>query len=1015
MSFTDVFIKKPVLATVISLLILVAGLGSVFKLNLRQYPKMTNTTITITTAYPGANAATVQGFVTTPLEKSIASAEGIDYMEATSQLNSSVITVHVKLNFDPDNALTEITGKVDAVLAKLPKGTLSPTINKETGDAFPSLIMGFTSQKMTPEQVTAYVKNVFSPTLYTVSGIANIIVWGAKDYAMRVWLDTQKMARLGVTPAEVRQALLNNNIQAAPGRLKGKYLFVNLYLKTDLHTAKEFNNLVIKNDDGRLIRIRDVGKAELGAQNYNYQVFYDAKPAIFAGVSVAPSANSLSVIGQVRKLLPSIQKKLPPGLKLHIIVDKTTYIAESIREVIQTFIEAIIIVVLVIFAFLGSLRSVLIPVIAIPLSLIGVCFIMLALNYSLNLLTLLAMILAIGLVVDDAIVVLENIYRHLEDGMEPVKAALQGAREIRNPVIVMTTTLVAVFAPIGFVDGITGALFTEFAWTLAGAVLISGVIALTFSPMLCSKLINQDVIHAPLVKKVDSVFEGFKNFYAGLLHRALGAKKSVLFIAIIVLTSCYFFATGSKSELAPTEDQGFLGMMAKAPSAANLNYLEQYNKQINKIVKSFPQAQTSFLVEGVYPNSYTIFGGMKLKPWDERSKTQMQIKPLLQNKLNALTGVQPFVFQFPSLPGVAFGPKVHFILKSTRTQEAIYPVMNEMIKAAQRSGLFLYVIGGLKFDRPQLDIKIDRAKAAALGIQMSQIAGALDTMIGNNFINYFSKDGYSFEVIPQVPRKLRNNPAELKRIQIKTASGKMIPLSTVISYSYSAQPTSLEQFNQLNSAEISAGLMPGVSLGQAYDFLSSVADRILPSNVSYDTGGALRQYLQEGDSLVWAFIFALIIIYLVLSAQFESFRDPFIILISVPMSICGALIPIYLGISTLNIYTEIGLITLIGLISKHGILIVEFANKLQAQESLSIRDAVEKAAAIRLRPVLMTTFSMVFGVVPLVFAGGAGAVSRFDIGLVIAMGMLIGTCFTLFVVPTMYTYLAKNHQKALSN
>lgn len=1011
MSFTDVFIKKPVLATVVSLLILVAGLGSIFKLNLRQYPKMTNTTITVTTYYPGANAATVQGFVTTPLQKSIASAEGIDYMEASSQLNSSTITIHIKLNFDPDNALTEITGKVDAVLAQLPKGTLSPTINKETGDAFPSLIMGFTSKTITPEQITAWVKNVFSPTLYTVSGISNIVVWGAKDYAMRIWLDTQKMARLGVTPSEVKQALLNNNVQAAPGRLKGKYLFVNLYLKTDLHSAKEFNNLIIKNDGGRLIRIRDIGHAELGSQSYDYQVFYDAKPAIFAGVSVAPNANSLSVIGGVRDLFPEIERKLPPGLKMHVIMDKTTFISESIKEVIKTFIEAIIIVVLVIFAFLGSLRSVLIPVVAIPLSLVGVCFVMLALNYSLNLLTLLAMILAIGLVVDDAIVVLENIYRHLEDGMKPMEAALQGAREIRNPVIVMTTTLVAVFAPIGFMDGITGSLFTEFAWTLAGAVLISGIIALTFSPMLCSKLIDEKVIHAPLVKKVDGVFEGFKNFYAGLLHRALSGRKAVLFIAIVVLTSCYFFATGSKSELAPTEDQGFLGMMAKAPSAANLNYLEQYNDQIDSIMKSIPQAETSFLVEGVYPNSYTIFGGMKLKSWEDRSVSQMQIKPILQKKLNALTGVQPFVFQFPSLPGVAFGPQVHFILKSTRPQASIYPVMNEMIAAAQKSGLFLYVIGGLKFDRPQLDISIDRAKAAALGIQMTQIADALSTMIGNNFINYFSKDGYSFEVIPQVPDKLRHNPDELNKIQIQTGSGKMVPLSTVISYRYTSQPTSLEQFNQLNSAEISAGLMPGVSLGQAYHYLSSVADRILPGNVSYDTGGALRQYLQEGNSLAWAFLFALIIIYLVLSAQFESFRDPFIILISVPMSICGALIPIYLGVSTLNIYTQIGLITLIGLISKHGILIVEFANKLQMHEGLSVRDAVHKSAAIRLRPVLMTTFSMVFGVIPLVFASGAGAVSRFDIGLVIAMGMLIGTCFTLFVVPAMYTYLAKDHSK----
>ncbi len=1011
-SFTDIFIKKPVLSTVISLLILVAGLGAMFKLELREYPKMTNTIITVTTGYPGANAATVQGFVTTPLEKSIASADGIDYLEAESDMGSSTITAHIVLDYDPNAALTQITGKVDAVLSQLPQqGLLSPSIDEETGSAFPDLILGFTSKNMTSEQITAYVNNVISPEIYGVNGISQILTWGAKNYAMRIWLNTLEMARLGVTPTDVSNALVNNNIQATPGQLKGSYIFTALNLKTDLHEVDQFNDIVVKDDGGRLIRIRDIGKAELGSQTYDYDVSYQGKSAIFVGVSTAPSANPLTVISNVRDLFPEIEKKLPPGLSLHLIMDQTEYISASIKEVIQTFIEAILIVVLVIFAFLGSPRSVLIPIVTIPLSLIGVCFIMYLLGYSLNLLTLLAMILAIGLVVDDAIVVLENIYRHLEKGESAFQAATQGAREIRNPVIVMTTTLVAVFAPIGFVGGVTGALFTEFAWTLASAVLISGVIALTFSPMLCSKLINEKVIHAPLVQKVDHIFEKVRNFYGRRLAGALQVKAVTLFIAILVLTSCYFFVSGAKRELAPAEDQGFIGISAGAPAAANLDYLNQYAPQLTDIMKSFPEQNANFLVTGIYPNSYSIFAGMTLKPWGDRDMTQMQLLPLVQNKLNQVAGLQTFAFAFPSLPGIAFGPDFDFEIKSTDSQQAIYPVLQSLVKAAQQSGLFMYAYGDLRFDRPQIDIDIDRAKAASMGIQMADISEALATMTGGGFVNYFTKDGYSFEVIPQVWRDFRANPQDLLSIQIKTASGQLVPLSTFVTFSQSIQPTSLNQFNQLNSASLQAGLMPGVSVSQAYAYMTAVADKLLPQSMSYDSAGALRQFLQEGNSLFWAFLFALIIIYLVLAAQFESFRDPLIVLVSVPMSLCGALVPIYLGASTLNIYTEIGLVTLIGLISKHGILMVEFANQLQKHEGLSISEAIYKSATIRLRPILMTTASMIFGVLPLILATGAGAVSHFDIGLVIAMGMLVGTCFTLFVVPVMYTYLAKDHRQ----
>lgn len=1010
MSFTDIFIKRPVLASVVSLLIFVAGLGSIFKLPLREYPKMTTTTITVTTSYPGANASTVQGFVTTPLEKSIASADGIDYLEASSTLQTSTITAHIKLNYDPNAALTDITGKVNAVMSQLPKGALSPSIEKDTGQGFPNLILSFSSKEMSPEQVTAYVNNVFSPQAYSVQGISQILIWGKKNYAMRIWLNTNRMARLGITPGEVQSALLNNNVQAAPGRLNSKYLYINLKLATDLHTAQEFDNLVVKNDNGHLIRIRDIGKAELGAESYDYSVGYQGHPAIFAGINTATGANPLTVINNLIKLLPSIRAKLPPGLKMQVVVNNTTYISASIEEVIQTIIEAIIIVILVIFAFLGSVRSVLVPVVTIPLSIVGVCFVMFCMGYSLNLLTLLAFVLAIGLVVDDAIVVLENIYRHLEEGKTAFQAAIHGAREIRNPVIVMTTTLVAVFAPIGFMGGITGALFTEFAWTLAFTVIISGIVALTFSPMMCSKLINQQVIHAPLVQKVDRTFEKVKNFYARRLHGALNVRAVVLFIAILVLTSCYFFFTGSKSELAPTEDQGFIGVSGTAPSAANLDYLESYNGPLDKILSSFKAAKSTFTVDGVFPNSYSIFGGIKLKNWDKRSETQMALTPQVQKAVSQLAGLQMFAFQFPSLPGIAFGAPIEFILKSTRSQTALYPLMQEFVQKAQASGLFLMISGSLRFDKPQLDVAIDRAKAAALGVQMNDIATALNVMTGNNLVNYFTSDGYSFEVIPQVYRKFRSEKKNLELIQLQTASGKLVPLSTFVKFTTTVQPTSLNQFDQLNSVSIDAMPMPGVSIGQAYNYLTMLSTAMLPKDVSYDTAGSLRQYVQEGDALIFIFFFAIIIIYLVLAAQFESFRDPLIILIAVPMSVCGALVPIYLGASTLNIYTEIGLVTLIGLISKHGILMVEFANQLQIKEDLNPREAIEKSAATRLRPILMTTFSMVFGVVPLLVASGAGAVSRFDIGLVIATGMTVGTCFTLFVVPTMYTYLAKDHR-----
>jgi multidrug efflux pump len=1008
---TDIFIKRPVLATSISLLIILLGFAGIMKMSLRQYPKMDNTTIVVTTAYPGASAKVVQGFITTPLSQSVGSADGIDYLESTSKQGVSTVTAHIKLNFDPNAALTEITGKVNAVLAQLPAASKSPIIIKQTGDTMPGLILGFTSKTMTPEQVTAYITNVIEPKLHNVGGISQIRVWGEKKYAMRIWLNPKRMAELSVTPNQVTTALTNNNVQATPGRLKPTSMYINIATTTDLHTVAEFNNLVIKNDSGRLIRIKDIGHAQLGLEDYDTQVYYNGKKAVFAALNTAPGANPLTVVGGVLKEMPNIEKSFPPGLHAGVVYNSTTFIRISIDEVIKTIFEATAVVMLVIFLFLGAFRSVSIPVITIPLSLIGVCFLMLIMGFSLNLLTLLAMVLAIGLVVDDAIVVLENIYRHIELGATPYDAAIKGAREIANPVILMTLTLAAVFAPIGFLGGLTGALFTEFAFTLAATVIISGIVALTLSPMLCSKILDPSICEVKLVKRVDAVLNNLRDRYHRRLTKVLDYRLAVLVVAATVLVSCFFLFTGTKSELAPTEDQGFIGVIASAPNTANLNYMEKYSNAVGKAFSTFPQNKNTLTVDGVFPTSTSIFGGSVLKDWSSRSKTAMELAPLMQKKLAQIPGLNSYVFLPPSLPGISFGPGVQFVVTSTSDHKHIYPAMEALVKAAQKSGLFVFVSSTLKFDSPQLNVHINRAKAADLGISMSDIAGALNTMTGDNLVNYFSKLGYSYEVIPQMSDQNRRMAKQLDSIYVSTTSGKLVPLSTVVDYSYSVTPASLYQFQQLNAATLNAVMMPGISEGQALAFLQKTADHLLPTGMSYNYSGSLRQFVEEGDAMVYAFIFAILVIFLLLSMQFESFRDPIIILVSVPMSICGALIPLYLGAATINIYTQIGLITLVGLISKHGILMVEFANKLQETEGLSVRKAIEKASAIRLRPILMTTFAMVFGVFPLIFSHGAGSVSRHNVGLVIAFGMAIGTCFTLFVVPTMYTYLAKDRKK----
>jgi multidrug efflux pump len=1011
MKFTDIFIRRPVLATVISLLILLFGLRAIMELPLRQFPKIENTVITVTTSYPGASAQLMQGFVTTPIEKSVASANGIDYLTSTSQQGLSTVKAYITLNFNPNEAFTNIMSKVESVTNQLPKASEQPVIDKSTGEQFDLMYIGFSSKDMTAEQITDYLTRVVQPQIETVPGVSEAQLLGPMTYAMRIWLNPEKMAAFHVTATDVTNALTQNNYQSAAGSTKGVYVAYPINAETDLHSAQEFKNIIVRSDNGQIIRLKDVAKVQLGSESYDATVSFNNKKATFIGIEATPTANPLTVIAHVRKLLPSMEKNFPPGLKADVVYDSTEYIRASIHEVISTIVEAGIIVILVIFLFLGSIRSVIIPVVTIPLSLIGVASFMLALGYSLNLLTLLAMVLAIGLVVDDAIVVVENIHRHIDEGLSPFKAAIIGAREIAVPVISMSITLAAVYAPIGFMGGMTGALFKEFAFTLASSVILSGVIALTLSPMMCSKLLTSTNKELGLAAKIDAVFEKIKDFYARRLTAVLKYRPVVVLFAVVVLTSCYFLYMNTKKETSPTEDQSVAFIIASGPQNGNINYAELFSKQISDAMKNLPQTKDYFVVNGInLPTD--IMAGDIFKTWGDRKLSAMQLQPILQKKLNKIAGLQASVFLPPSLPGNNSGLPVQFVITTTGSYTLLYKMAEKIDKAAMDSGLFAFTQNTLKFDKPELEMHINRAKAADMGITMQQIGDVLAINLGGNYVNRFSMENRSYKVIPQLLRTHRLNPQQLNQIYIKTASGKMIPLSTIMSMKQVVEPNSLTRFQQLNSATIEGVLAPGVTMGQAVAYLQNIANKTLPKGMSYNYAGSSRQYVQQGDALLVALFISILVIFLVLAAQFESFRDPLIILISVPMSICGALIPLNLGMASINIYTEIGLITLVGLISKHGILMTEFANKLQVTDNLNKFEAIIKAAGIRLRAILMTTFSMVFGVVPLIIATGAGAESRYCIGLVIASGMLIGTAFTLFVVPTMYTFLAKDHRAA---
>lgn len=1013
MKFTDIFIKRPVLACVISLVILLLGVRAFQDLELRQYPKVKDSVIKITTVYPGANADLIKGFITTPLQQAIATADGIDYLEASSGQNVSVITAHIRLDYDPDVAMTDILTKVQQVKSELPSEAQDPVIAKDSASGLALVYLSFTSEKMSNEKITDYLIRSIQPQMSTIEGVSEALILGRKTFAMRIWLDIDKLAALNISAEDVFNVLRANNFQSAAGETKGSLVVYPVDASTDVSDAKDFERLIIKTNKTAQVRLSDIARIELGAESYDSEVIFNGKNAIFIGVKNTPGANPLDVIQRVRDILPDIQRQAPPGLEVEVGYDTTIFIQKSINEVIKTFIEAILIVVLVIFLFIGSFRAVLIPVITIPLSIIGVLFFIYLLGYSINLLTLLAMVLAIGLVVDDAIVVVENIQRHLEEGYNKLDASIMGAREIAMPVITMTTTLAAVYAPIAFMGGLTGALFSEFAFTLAGSVIVSGVVALTLSPMMSSKILKTGH-EGKFALFLNRMFDRLKGAYQMLLKGTLNARASVVLVVIVVLLAQYGMFMFSQKELAPEEDQGIVMVFSTAPQYANLDYLSHYTKEIDAVYNEFEEKFGYFRINGEGgPN--IAFSGMILKPWDERERTQMEILPVMQQKVDQVAGVQSFAFSMPTLPGSPNGLPIQFVINTTADYAQLLEMSNTLVEQAMASGKFMFLNNTLKFNKPQINVEIDRQKAAELGVSMSEIGTVLQLFLGDGYSNRFDLDGRSYKVIPQAEQSMRDVPEKIYQYRVRTASGKMIPLSTIVTLSTSAQPGSLTQFQQLNSATLE-GLMNfanGTSLGDALAELDKIAAQLLPKGYSVDYAGLSRQFAQEGDKLLYTFIFSVILIFLVLSAQFESFRDPFVILITVPLSICGAMVPLFLGWSTLNIYTQIGLITLVGLISKHGILMVDFANQLQRQ-GMSKYKAIEEAAAIRLRPILMTTGAMVLGVMPLVFSTGAGSVSRFDIGIVIVMGMSFGTLFTLFVIPTMYTIFAKSKVPAVA-
>ncbi|HSP15301.1 MAG TPA: efflux RND transporter permease subunit [Thermoanaerobaculia bacterium] len=1006
MKLTDLFVKRPVLAMVVNLVILIAGLQAIRSLSIRQFPRSDMANVKVTTAYVGANADLVRGFITSPLERVIASADGIDYLESSSTQGISTITVHLKLNYDTNAALTQIQAKVAQVRNTLPPEAEAPIIELETTDSqWASAYLSFSSKDLDQNQITDYLVRVVQPKLSSISGVQRAEIFGDRTFAMRVWLKPERMAALGISPSQVHDALAQNNYLSALGRTKGSMTSVNLVANTDLKTVDEFKQLVVKEQNGQVVRLADIADVVLGAETYEQDVSFNGQTAVFMAIFPLPTANTLDVMKRVRAAMPDIEAQLPAGMKADIAYDASAYIQQSIDEVLKTLTETLLIVVLVIFLFLGSVRGVIIPVVAIPVSLIGAAFLMLAFGFTINLLTLLAIVLSVGLVVDDAIVMVENIERHLHMGKTPYQAAIDAARELVGPIIAMTLTLATVYTPIAIQGGLTGSLFREFAFTLAGAVLVSGVVALTLSPMMGSKLLRAGDTERGFAGMINRHFEIVRGIYTRMLSGTLHYRPVVLTLWAIVIALIIPFYMFSQKELAPTEDQSFLFCFIQAPANSTIDQTKLFAGEVEKVYRSLPEASSTFRM--VFPTFG--FGGLVTKPWNERRRGIEQIQMEASAKSARIAGIRAINLVPPSLPG-GEGFPVDMAIVSTAEPERLAEFANQLVGKAFASGKFMFADTDLKFDQPQARVVFNRDKLRSQGVDMSQAGRDLSVLLGGNYVNRFSIGGRSYKVIPQVKRSERLTPDQLSGMYVTGQDGKLVPLSTFATIETSTEPRELKRMQQLNAVRIQGAIPPGVSLDDALSYLENEARKTLPRGFTIDYAGESRQLRVEGNRFLPTFLLSAILIYLVLAAQFESFRDPFIILAgSVPLALAGSLLFSFLGLTSINIYSQVGLITLVGLVSRNGILIVQFANHLQEEGRDKVRAVVE-AAGTRLRPILMTTAATVMGHLPLVFARGAGAGARNSIGIMLVTGMIIGSAFTLFVVPSIYVLVARTHK-----
>lgn len=1009
MRITDVFIKRPVLAISISFLIALLGLQAIFKMQVRQYPEMTNTVVNVTTGYYGASADLISGFITTPLEQAIAQADNIDFMTSESVMGQSNITVYMKLNTDPSAALADILAKTNSVRSQLPKESEDPSVTMSTGSSTAVLYLGFTSPELNSSQITDYLERVIKPQLFTVNGVAKVDLYGGIPYALRIWLDPSKMAAFNLSALDVLNILNANNYQSAIGQSNNEYVLYNGSAVTQANSTETLSKLVVATRENQVIRLGDIAAVDLAKSHDVYRASANGKEAVVAAINAAPSANPINIAQDVKALLPSLKRNMPSTIEMGVLYDSTIAINESIKEVIKTIIEAALIVLVVITLFVGSFRAVMIPIVTIPLSLIGVAMMMQFFGFSWNLMTLLAMVLAIGLVVDDAIVVLENIDRHIKLGESPFRAAIIGSREIAIPVISMTLTLAAVYAPIALMGGITGSLFKEFALTLAGSVFISGIVALTLSPMMCSKILKANEAPNKFEQKVHHVLDNLSTKYANILGAVMNHRPVIIVFALIVFISLPTLFKFIPSELAPAEDNGVVVLMGTAPSNANLDFIQNTMNEVNTILTEQPEVEYAQVFSGV-PTSNQAFGLATLLPWSQRSASQEEVANRVTDLVKDIPAMSVTAFQMPELPGASSGLPVQFVLTTPSSFESLFQTATDVLTKVQNNGMFVYSSLDLNFGSATMRINIDKDKAGAYGITMQSIGATLGTMMADGYVNRVDIEGRSYEVIPQVLRKNRLNPEDVKHYYVQTNQGISIPLAELVNIDVISAPRSLPHFNQLNSATIGAVLAPGTAMGDAIAWFKGDIASSLPKGYRYDFLGQSRQYVTEGNALYATFGLALAVIFLVLAIQFESVRDPLVILISVPLAICGALIALAWGASTLNIYSQVGLITLIGLITKHGILICEVAKEEQLNHQRDRMTAVMEAAKVRLRPILMTTAAMIAGLIPLLYATGAGAAQRFSIGIVIVAGLSIGTIFTLFVLPVIYTYIASEHK-----